>query len=85
MYFLAAGSFVVHKLSLVAVSRGYSLIRVCGLLIVMVSLVARVCPPEREGFSNCGMHPEVAECRLWNAWASAIMEQGRSCPWHAGF
>ena len=31
---------MVHKLSLVAVSRGYSLIRVCGLLIVMVSLVA---------------------------------------------
>ena len=31
---------MVHRLSLVAVSGGYSLIRVCGLLIVMVSVVA---------------------------------------------
>ena len=40
---------MVHRLSLVAVSGGYSLIRVCGLLIVMVSLFAKHVLQSQEG------------------------------------
>ena len=33
-----SGSFLLHRLSLVAVSRGYSLVATCGLLVVVASL-----------------------------------------------
>ena len=36
----AGSSFAVRRLSLVAASRGYSLVVVCGLLIVVASVVA---------------------------------------------
>ena len=38
--FGCAGSSLLHGLSLVVVSRGYSLVAVCGLLTALASLVA---------------------------------------------
>ena len=37
--FVCAGSSLLHRLSLVVVSEGYSLAEGCGLLIVVASLV----------------------------------------------
>ena len=36
-YFLAVGSLLLHRLSLVAMNRGYSVVVVLGLLIVVAS------------------------------------------------
>ena len=40
IFWLHCVSIAVHKLPLVAVSRGYSAVAVCGLLILVASLVA---------------------------------------------
>ena len=53
----AGSSFAVCRLSLVAASRGYSLVVVCGLLIVVASVVAeqRLCSAQASVVAACGL------------------------------
>ena len=66
--FLAVLVFTaVHWLSLVAVSRGYSLVVMRGLLIAVASLFCRARALRCAGFSNCGVRawqlPGWTQCK----------------------
>ena len=67
--YLCSGSSLLHRAFLVGVSRGYSVVVVCGLLTAVTSRCrARV--PGREGFSSCGF--------------PALEHMGLVFPWHMG-
>ena len=59
----AESSFAVRRLSLVAASRGYSLVVVCGLLIVVASVVAeqRLYSAQASVVAACGL----SSCSSW--------------------
>ena len=58
----AGSSFAVCRLSLVAASRGYSLVVVCGLLIVVASVAEqRLCSAQASVVAACGL----SSCSSW--------------------